>query len=151
MEIAGEEIYYLIERMAEEHEERNPGWYTAIAILSDRYPNDSSRTYCISERMRCLTKLVGDSRMKGWTIAEDGCTFTHAAIFHAMAKCPLRANMKRVWFDPDEFFSIALQATEAEGRAERESESLLRATRITTGNVSVTSSELLVDVKSPGL
>jgi hypothetical protein len=55
----------------------------------------------------------------GWTLQgiEDGCLLTNEAIFRAAAKCPLRANAKRVWFDADEFFEIALGETETKARA----------------------------------
>jgi hypothetical protein len=57
--------------------------------------------------------------MRGWTLKgiEDGCLLTSEAIFRAAAKCSLRANAKRVWFDADEFFQIALSETSPEARA----------------------------------
>ncbi len=124
MEIATEEVTYLVEEMARRHQEREPGevdFYTAVAILAERYvgTRDHHRSFCLMERMRCLTDLLRDERMRGWTIEaiEEGCLLTNEAIFQAVAKCPLKANTKRVWFDADEFFSIALSETEAEGRA----------------------------------
>jgi hypothetical protein len=71
------------------------------------------------ERMRCLNALLFDERIRGWTLQgiEKGCLLTNEAIFSAVAKCPVRANAKRVWFDADEFFEIALNEMEPEGRA----------------------------------
>ena len=120
--ISTEEITYLVQEMARLHQERESrevDFYTAVAILAERYGDDHDRCYCVMERMRCLRSLVGDERMKGWTIqgVENGCLLTNEVIFRATAKCPLRADAKRVWFDPDEFFNIALRETESEGSA----------------------------------
>ena len=124
MEVATEEITYLVEEMSRQHQEREPGevdFYTAVAILAERYRDtqDHHRSFCVIERMRCLTDLLRDERMRGWTIQgiEEGCLLTNQAIFRAVAKCPLNANAKRVWFDADVFFNIALSETESEGRA----------------------------------
>jgi hypothetical protein len=122
MQIAPEEITYLVQEMARRHQERPPGevdFYTALAILADGYRQDHDRCFCIMERMRCLIALRADERMRGWTVQgiEKGCILTNEAIFRAAAKCPLKANRKRVWFDADEFFKIALHETASEGRA----------------------------------
>jgi hypothetical protein len=124
MEITAEEIIYLVDEMARKHQERERGevdFYTAIAILAERYRNtqDHHRSFCVIERMRCLTDLLGDERMRGWTTQgiEEGCLLTNEAIFQAVAKCPLKANANRVWFEADEFFNIALGEMEPEGRA----------------------------------
>lgn len=122
MDIADEEIFYLVEEMAQQHQERDPGevdWHTAIGILAERYQQDHRRCFCIMERMWCFLPLLGDERMKGWTIKgiEEGCLLTNAAIFRAVAKCTLKADLKRAWFDPDEFFKIALFETESAGMA----------------------------------
>lgn len=71
------------------------------------------------ERMRCMNAMLADARMHGWTIKgiEEGCLLTNEAIFWAVAKCPLRADAKRVWFDGDECFSMALGEMESEGQA----------------------------------
>jgi len=120
MEVAPEEIIYL---MAQQHEERGPGavdFYTAVAILAERYRGkEHGRSFCVMERMRCVTAFLSDDRTRGWTLQgiEDGCLLTNEAIFRAAAKCSLRANAKRVWFDADEFFQIALSETEPEARA----------------------------------
>lgn len=124
MEITTEEITHLVEEMARQHQDRRPGevdFYTAVAILAERYRDsqDHHRSFCVLERMRCLNELLCDERMRGWTIQgiQEGCLLTNEAIFRAVAKCPLKANAKRVWFDPDEFFTIALSETESEGSA----------------------------------
>jgi hypothetical protein len=124
MEIATEEIAYLVDEMARQHQERKQGevdFYTAVAILAERYRErqDHHRSFCVMERMRCLTDLLGDDRIRGWTIQgiEEGCLLTNEAIFRAVAKCPLKAAAKRLWFDPDEFFDIALSEMESAGRA----------------------------------
>jgi hypothetical protein len=73
-----------------------------------------------------LKRLLSDERIRGWTLQgiEKGCLLTNEAIFRAVAKCPVRANAKRVWFDADEFFEIALKewspkAGHDQGRAEQ--------------------------------
>jgi hypothetical protein len=67
--------------------------------------------------MRCLNDMLGDDRMRGWTIKgiEEGCLITNEAIFRAVAKCPLKASAKRTWFDADEFFNIALRDIQRNG------------------------------------
>jgi hypothetical protein len=122
IEVEPEEIFYLVQEMARLHQEREPGQVTietAVIILADRYGDDLDRTHCIMERMRCLQHLFSDSRMRGWTIngVEEGCLITNEAIFRAVAKCPLKPNSRRVWFDADQFFSIALSETESHGTA----------------------------------
>ena len=120
MVITPEEIFYVVEVLARQHRERDDvDFYTMIGVLAERYQQDSRRSFCVMQRMRCTVELVQDKRMKGWTIQgiEDGCLLTNEAIFRAAAKCPMRATAKRIWFDPDEFFSIALSETEAVGRA----------------------------------
>ena len=67
MEVATEEITYLVEEMARQHQEREPGevdFYTAVAILAERYRDtqDHHRSFCVIERMRCLTDLLRDER-----------------------------------------------------------------------------------------
>ena|ERR1035437_106889 len=124
MQIKAEEITDLVLEMARLHQERGPGkvdFYTAVGILAERYRDtkDHDRPFCVMERMRCLNGLLGDERMRGWTIngIEESCLLTNGAVFRAVAKCPLKANAKRVWFDADEFFDIVLSETESEGTA----------------------------------
>ena len=102
LETTTEEVTYLVEEMARRHQEREPGevgFYTAVAILAEQYrgTGDHQRSFCVMERMRCLTDLLRDERMRGWTIeaVEEGCLLTNEAIFRAVAKCPLRASTKR--------------------------------------------------------
>jgi hypothetical protein len=116
------EVLYLVREMARLHEEREPGevgMESAVAILAEKYRDDLDRVHCIMERMRCLRRLLTDDRMKGWTTKgiEDGYLLTNEAIFRAVAKCRLRGNSRRMWFDSDEFFGIALSETEPEGTA----------------------------------
>ena len=122
MRVTTEEITYLVDEMAQHNQQRGPreaDLHTSLAILAERYGNDHERCLCILERMRCLSVIAADERMRGWTVrgAEEGCIHTDEAIFSATSKCPLRADGSRVWFDPDEFFQTALNETEAEGRA----------------------------------
>jgi hypothetical protein len=124
MQIEPQEIMYLVEEMARLHDERGVGQvdsYTVVAILAERYRGTEAhgRSFCIMERMRCLNSLLPDDRMRGRTLQgiEEGCLFTNEAIFRAAAKCPLRADAKRIWFDADEFLKTALSETEPEGRA----------------------------------
>lgn len=123
MQIAPEEITCLVQEMAQQHQERGPGevdFYTAVAMLAERYRDgEHNRPFCVIERMRCLTVPITDNRMRGWTLQgiEEGCLLTNEAIFRGTAKCPLRADAKRVWFDADEFFEIVLRETPPEARA----------------------------------
>lgn len=122
IQIDDEEIFYLVEEMSRLHQEREPGetdWYSAMALMADKYREDHERIFCIMERMQCLMPMLKDERMRGWTMEgiEEGCLLTNEAIFRAVARCPLKADAKRIWFDPDEFFRMALQETESEGTA----------------------------------
>lgn len=120
MQIEPEEIFYLVREMAKAHEERGEAsWYTQVAILADRYPKQSSRTFCIMERMQCLIGLKKDKRMRGWSMDTDDpkCDLTHEAVFRATAKAPLYRKGKRLRFDPNEFFALALTETDSEGNA----------------------------------
>jgi hypothetical protein len=69
--------------------------------------------------MRCLLEMTKDVRMRGWAMKgpEEGCLLTNEAVFRAAALCPLGGGSRRVWFDADEFFSIASGETPTDGRA----------------------------------
>ena len=59
MQIADEEILYVVEEMARLHQEREPGevdWYSAMEILSDKYQQDHERCFCIMERCNALCR-----------------------------------------------------------------------------------------------
>jgi hypothetical protein len=115
-----EDIIFLVKEMTKLREEgRNVDWATSIFILRDLYESDADKMFCVSERMRCLSKLMKDPRMKGWTIEDPDpeCIITNHAVFRAVAKCMLRFDEKRTWFDADEFFRIVLEECDAEGTA----------------------------------
>jgi len=109
-------VYEMNVRRQEQHEVE---WFTCMASLFDRYPDDAPRIFCINERMQAFLPLMDDRRMHGWTFAglEEGCAITNESIFRAIARCPLRANDEGTWFDPDEFFQKTLLETEPEGHA----------------------------------
>ena len=122
MQIKDEEIFYLVEEMGRLHQELEPGevdWYSAMAIMAEKSPDDHERIFCIMERMQCLMSLLKDERMRGWTMKgiEEGSLFTNEAIFRAVARCPLQADKQRMWFNPEEFFKLALRETDSKGRA----------------------------------
>lgn len=120
LEIDPEEILYLVERMTALHDENDDvDWYTAMAVLAGRYEKDAVRMFCISERMACLSALVKDERMRGWSFqaAEPDCIITNTAVFDATARCTMKADEKHVWFDPDEFFQLILKESDSEGTA----------------------------------
>jgi len=118
--IQPEEIIYLVQEMAALHEDgREPDWDSSLMILVKRHPGQPGKAHCIWERMRCLSEMAKDARMRGWTMngPEEGCMLTSEAVFRATALCPLHAGDEEVRFDPDEFFSIVLSETPEEGRA----------------------------------
>lgn len=120
MQIAPEELMSLVTDMAARRKDgEDVDFYTGVGLLAQRYKDQPGRSFCISERMRCLAELSSEPRMKGWTIqgTEEGCLFTHEAVFRAAARCPLRADEHDLWFDTEEFFRIALEETTAEGNA----------------------------------
>lgn len=104
-----EEIRFIVRELTkEQNSSREAEWYALMTILVQRYPGDLQRSCCISDRMECAVPLMKDRRMK--EIApdlKDTSRSTTQALFHAVAKCPLRTDGKRVWFDPDEFFALA--------------------------------------------
>jgi hypothetical protein len=114
------EISDFVAEMAKRHEEsRDTDWYAQVAILVGRYSGRPKRPVAIMERMRCLVALMGDPRMRGWTMeAKDPeCTITHEAVFFATATSPLHQIGEELRFDADEFFDIVLTAAEAGGHA----------------------------------
>ena len=120
MVVDPEEITSLVHEMNLRNQEQDEvDWFTCMAILFDRYPDDVPCTFCINERMQAFLPLMEDRRMQGWTFAglEEGCTITNEAVFRAIAKCPLHANEEGTWFDPDEFFQKTLMESEPEGHA----------------------------------
>lgn len=115
-----EEIIFLVQEMENLHDEgMETSWYTSLAILADRYKEDHNRVVCISERMMCLTEVMEDDRMRAWARKPAGkeYTLTNQAAFIATAKCPLRFKDEKLFFDPEEFFQLALIESPAEGSA----------------------------------
>jgi len=120
-----DEILYVVTNMARLHEEgKNPDFYTAMFIVTDRYKkkkNAVEKSFVIIERLQCLGKLLAkkDARMRGWTMEgiEEGCLLTNDAVFTATALCPMKREDERMYFEPDEFFDIVLRESESEGRA----------------------------------
>ena len=107
--IEPEEIRFVVRELTKHRTSSHDGdWFTAMAILVQRYPGDLKRSCCISDRMECAVPLLNDRRMQG--VAPDARNTSGSssqALFHAVAKCPLRTDGRRVWFDADEFFAIA--------------------------------------------
>lgn len=107
--IEPEEIRFVVRELAKDQNSGREGdWYTAMTVLVQRYPGDLKRACCISDRMECAIPLMNDRRMQ--EIAEEArhtSSSSSQAMFHAVAKCPLRTDGRRVWFDPNEFFAIA--------------------------------------------
>lgn len=120
-----EEIVYLVKEMARLHEDgQEPDFYSALAILALRYKTAkgkpiSQKPFCIMERLQCLTNLMKDERMRGWSLKgiEEDCMLTNAAVFTATALCTLKEDGTQSYFDADEFFDIVLSESETEGRA----------------------------------
>jgi RHS repeat-associated protein len=120
MVIEPDEITSLVREMnLRNQKQEEVDWYTCMAILFDRYPGDVPRTFCINERMQAFLPLMEDKRIRGWTSVgpELGCNITNEAIFRAVARCPLRADEEKIWFDPDESFRIALEESKPERHA----------------------------------
>ncbi len=123
LRIEPEEITYLVQEMARRHDEDGEAdFFASFAILMGRYEGHedaADRIYSITARMRCLAELMQDERMRGWTMKTEDlkCTLTNAAVFHAVALCTLQIKDERFYFEPDEFFRIALEKTEPEGCA----------------------------------
>jgi hypothetical protein len=125
MAIEPSEIIDLVEEMTELHDNSEEiDWYSSMGVLFNRYSGTedcADRVFCISTRMSCLSDLMksDDERLHCWAkIANDPkCIVTHSALFHATALCKLNWDEKRTWFDPDEFFNIALEQAESEGNA----------------------------------
>jgi len=118
--IQPEEIIYLVQEMSKLHNEGvKTDWYSSVGILAERHKGDRSRAVCISQRMMCLAKVMEDDRMRAWTKKPEGKEYilTNQAAFIAAAKCPLRYENEELFFDPEEFFQIALAESPAEGEA----------------------------------
>lgn len=101
----------------DDHEDGQTDWYTAVAILANRYKGDPDRAFCVLKRIECLLALMKEPRMRGWSVetTEPGCVVTHHAAFEAAARCPLRLSGDHFYFNPDEFFRIALEKRAPEG------------------------------------
>jgi hypothetical protein len=119
--IEPEDILYLVTEITKRHDAgKSVDWYTQIAILHHRYPGSSGKLFAIVERMLCLGTLMHDKRMRGWsTEVPDNpeCSMTNEVIFRATALAPLHIIDDKLQFDAEEFFSIVLRETDAEGTA----------------------------------
>lgn len=121
LEINPDDVTYLAQEMARRDHADDADFFTSIAILGQRFrgqEKSADRMFCISTRMECLSELMKDKRMPGWTIETNDpqCTVANA-VFHAAAVCTLRVEDDRFYFDADEFFRIALEGIEPEGHA----------------------------------
>jgi hypothetical protein len=118
-EIDPADILHLVSEMGRRRDEGGePNFFTQIAILSDRFPHGSLKPFVIIERMQALIPMMKDNRAKGWRFegTEKGCTTTHKAMFRATALAPLHCpNGKKMKFDREEFFKIALAGTDTTG------------------------------------
>jgi hypothetical protein len=118
-----EDILHLVQEMARRHQETDDddiGLETATIIMIARYPGQVEKVHAIMERMRLLPQMMKDPRMKGWSIEKrDDCVLTSEAVFRAVANCPVRYDRvaDRTYFDADEFFSVVLDETPAQGTA----------------------------------
>lgn len=121
LEVDPKDVAYLALEMAQRNQ-TDVDFFTLIAILGERFrgqENSADRMFCISTRMECLSELMKDERMRGWTIETDNprCTLANWAVFYAAAVCTLRVQDDCFYFEADEFFKIALQEVEPEGHA----------------------------------
>ena len=118
--IDSDEIIYIVQEMARRYENGDtPRWTTPFAILYDHYPKGDPRPLCIIERMQCLGSLMGDPRMRIWSVkdADTPYQLLGEAIFKATAKATLYISGEQVCFVADEFFDIVLIETPANGNA----------------------------------
>jgi hypothetical protein len=125
--IQPEEITYLVTEMGRlRHSGEKPDFAWATFLLFRRYkempdPDQlrATKTFCIMERMQCLSHLATDERMRGWTADCPGeeWVLANEAIFHAAALCPVKEKNGRAYFDADEFFALVLKESPAEGNA----------------------------------
>jgi hypothetical protein len=121
LEINPEDVVYLAQEMARRDQPEEADFFTLIEILGERFrgqEKSADRMFCISTRMECLSELMKDERMRGWTIEMNTrCTLANWAVFHAAAVCTLQVQDDRFYFDAEEFFRIALEEIEPEGHA----------------------------------
>jgi hypothetical protein len=58
--------------MAKRHDEGYENSFeSSVIILADRFPDENIRSLCLMERMRCLTEVMKDDRMRGWSMDVD--------------------------------------------------------------------------------
>ena len=125
LNISPDEITGLVREMVERYDRSGQrDVHTSSVILAERYKgkrNALDRMFCITTRMQCLVDLIrsDDPRLKGYTKStnDPSCTVAHSAVFHATALCPVRLSGEHTWFDPDEFFDIALRQAVPDGNA----------------------------------
>jgi hypothetical protein len=81
-------------------------------ILAKKCGKNPTRVFAIEERIRCLSMLMNDPRMQGWTIGEGrvGGALNDEAVIRAVATCPISLDPPGhgFHFNPAEFFRIAL-------------------------------------------
>jgi hypothetical protein len=120
LKIEPEEILYLVKATAARHDEGAPvDWYSAVNILAERHKGDAEKVSCVMKRVECLIPMTKDPRMGGWSMEtlDQDCLMTNDSVFHAVARCPLRATARKIWFDADEFFDLVLTEAESGGSA----------------------------------
>lgn len=90
-----------------------------IGLLMDKYSDDTTRAYCISERISCLTGVLRDERIRAFTNEEldPSRLGVRHEVFEAAAVCPIHCDEKNAWFDTEEFIALVLRLTSDMGRA----------------------------------
>jgi len=111
MKVRPHEVMYLARGYSKAQEEgREADEVTGVVVLAKRGISPM-RSVCLIQRMLCLKSMFKDERMIALQMKtdEDGRTLISRSAFVATARAPLHMHEKNLYFEPDEFFEIALK------------------------------------------
>jgi hypothetical protein len=117
--ITPDEILDLVEAVDRRRAEgRADPFGTPIAVLNEKYPDDLFRTVAILERMRCMSEVMRDDRMRAWRWTDaNGRPIIHDAVFRVTATAPIRWGHQPIRFDPEVFLKLVLAEAPPEASA----------------------------------
>jgi hypothetical protein len=108
--------------ITEDRDRLGPGDPTISLIGTLHKELEPEVILAIDCRLRALAKLIAEGEGKPWTFAiaaDSGGHMVNEALFKAAARAPLfeAKTVGQISFDRDEFMKIALEESEADGRA----------------------------------
>ena len=91
----------------------------ALHLIAAEYPGEYGRALAVYNRLRALELVIQTPEVRGWAYGEqpDGSIPIKRELIEAAAVQPLETDGNSLVFDPEEFFSKALELSTLGGQA----------------------------------